>query len=70
MFAEIVFAFFASFTATAWNTRFQRDAVANFDGADFGPDFGDDATGFVAKDHGIFDDELADCAAGPVVDLN
>lgn len=69
MFAQVVLALLAALAAAAGNPRFERDAVADFHGRDGRADFRDDAAGFVPEDHGVFDDEFADCAGRPVVDL-
>lgn len=43
--------------------------VAHLQGGYRGADPGDGAGGFVAEDHGVLEDEAADGAVGPVVDL-
>jgi len=55
-------------TATG-HARLDRYGVAGLERGDGGADAVDCAGGFVAEDHGGFDDEGADSAVLPVVDL-
>lgn len=67
--AEVVGAGFAAGAAAAGDAGLEGDAVADFERGDGIADFGDGAGGFVAEDHGVFEDEAADGAVGPVVYL-
>ena len=50
-------------------TGLHGNAVAFLEVLDGGADGVDNAGGFVAEDHGLFDDEVRDAAVLPVVDL-
>ena len=67
--AQIVRAGSAVVAVAAGDARFDGDAVADLDVLDRGTDGGDGAAGFVAEDDGRGEDEVADAAALPVVDV-
>lgn len=54
---------------TAGNTRLESNTVANLQGFSAGADGDDGASGFVAEDHGLGENEVGDAAVFPVVDL-
>ena len=65
--AEVVVAREAGGAAAAGVAGLEGDAVAGLEGGDGVADGDDGAGGFVAEDHGVPDDEVADCAVDPVV---
>ena len=66
---QVVAALFAARAAAAGDAGLHGDSVARLQRLDGGADGVDDARGFVAEDYRGFDDELADAAVQPVVDL-
>lgn len=67
--AEVVGAGFAERAETTRDAWLEGDAVAGFEDGGGGADGDNGAGGFVAEDHGGFEDEVGDVAVLPVVDL-
>ena len=67
--AAVVAAGEAGFAGVADETRFDGDAVADFQVGDGRVGGENDAGGFVAEDVGVFDDHGADAAGVPEVDI-
>ena len=66
---EVVFAFFATHTATARDTRFHCDAVADLQCLDLVANFLDNTGRLMTKYHGLLNDEVTNAALDPVVDI-
>lgn len=54
---------------SAGRARFDGDAVSGFEARYFGASGYDGAGGFVAQNHGVFEDERSNAALCPVVDV-
>ena len=67
--AKVVLALLAPYAAAAGDTRLHGDAVADLQCLDLTADLFDDTCGLVAENHGLLDDEVADSAFNPVVDI-
>lgn len=67
--AQVVFAFLASYAATARHTRLHGDAVADLQCLDLVADLVHYASRLVAQNHGRLDDEVPDAAFDPVMHI-
>lgn len=67
--AEIVAAGEAVAAAAAGVAGLESDAVTLLEVLDFGADLDYRAGGFVAEDHGVLDNKVADGSVEPVVDI-
>lgn len=67
--AEVVLALLATQATTAGNTGLHCDTVANLQCLDLTTDLLNDTGRFVAKNHGLLDDEVTDTALDPVVNI-
>src|SRR5207248_11400017 len=66
---QIIFPLFTPYTSPTRYAGLHCDTVALFEGGDFFSDIDHDASGLVAKNHWLFNDEVSDAAMEPVMHI-